>query len=136
MDAIKIIFAGMFFGGAAMIFSIALMIFSILIDFLPHHKLVNGFAIKITGFASLMVLFGLSLFLFGLSWLGAYMMAEGLWNLEYRLSFSRHGGGVTIISWYKNPIRFAFQTFMFAAAFIGLQYYSIKTAKDIFKISF
>lgn len=50
------------------------------------------------------------IFLLGLAGLAVCMAIEGLRKGEYKLRFSRTGGGYTRISWAERPIRFAFQT--------------------------
>ncbi|WP_343559067.1 hypothetical protein [Sphingobacterium sp.] len=53
---------------------------------------------------------GMLIFLLGLAGTSVCMAIEGLRKGEYKLRFSRTGGGYTRISWAKRPIRFAFQT--------------------------
>jgi hypothetical protein len=126
-----IIIWAMIVGAAIMLLSIIMMILAIGIDSLPLPLAANGLATKVATVATHGIDFGLALFMFSLSLLFAMMIAEGLWNGEYVLSFQRSGGRATVISWEKNPVRFAVQTLLFAAGFAYLYYRSVKTFSEL-----
>jgi hypothetical protein len=135
MDVLNVIILGIIAGGAIIIISIALMLSAFALEFLPYHAAVNTMAINISKVAAFGVCFGLSLFMLSLSFLAIYITIEGLWNRQYNLSFTRTGGEMTIISWDRNPVRFAFQTLLFMAAIVFLQYYAVKTIRRAFRKS-
>jgi ABC-type Fe3+-siderophore transport system permease subunit len=135
MDVLNVITLGIIGGGAIIIVSIALMLSAFALDFLPYRATVNTIAINISKVAAFGVCFGLSLFMLSLSFLVIYITIGGLWNREYILSFTRTGGKMTIISWDRNPVRFAFQTLLFMAVIVFLQYNAVKTIRRAYKKS-
>ncbi|ULT25539.1 hypothetical protein KUH03_00540 [Sphingobacterium sp. E70] len=56
---------------------------------------------------------GMIIFLLALAGMTASMAIDGLGMGEYKLRFSKTGGGYTMIKWTTRPIRFAFQTVVF-----------------------
>lgn len=76
---------------------------------------------------------GMVIFLLALAGMTVSMAIDGIAKGEYKLRFSRIGGGNTTIKWTTRPIRFAFQTVAFIGFSIMLIYLSIKQIRSISK---
>lgn len=76
---------------------------------------------------------GVVIFLLALAGMTVSMAIDGIAKGEYKLRFSRIGGGHTTIKWTTRPIRFAFQTVAFIGFSIMLIYLSIKQIRSISK---
>lgn len=76
---------------------------------------------------------GMLIFLLGVAGTVVCMAIEGLRKGEYKLKFSRTGGGYTTISWADRPIRFALQTIAHIGFYSWLIYFSIKQIRSFSK---
>ncbi|PUV25268.1 hypothetical protein [Sphingobacterium athyrii] len=73
---------------------------------------------------------GMLIFLLGLAGMTVCMAIEGLRKGEYKLRFSRIGGGYTRINWTDRPIRFAFQTVAYIGFSSWLIYFLVKQIRS------
>lgn len=120
-------------GIVGLVAGIILMLLYFALTLLPERSFWENLIAKLFTIAYYVLQIGMIIFLLALAGMTASMAIDGLGMGEYKLRFSRTGGGYTMIKWTTRPIRFAFQTVVFIGFSIMLIYLSIKQIRSISK---